>query len=139
MSGTRSITGSCLCGGVKYTINGPLRDVWGCHCTQCRKTSGHHVAATRVRDKDLKIDDAGTLRWYHSSPTAKRGFCSHCGGNLFWRHSGNDPDADVGYTSIMAGTLDAPTGLKTVMHIFTGDKSDYYQIADGATQHAAWP
>ncbi|HGG64526.1 MAG TPA: GFA family protein, partial [Rhodobacteraceae bacterium] len=37
-------TGGCLCGAVTYVVNGPLRDVIACHCTQCRKSSGHHVA-----------------------------------------------------------------------------------------------
>jgi hypothetical protein len=51
-----------------------------------------------------------------------------CGGNLFWR-----PTAPgSGVTSIMAGTLDAPTGLKVMQHIFIADKSDYYEIGDTA-------
>jgi hypothetical protein len=39
----------------------------------------------------------------------------------------------------MAGTVDTPTNLKTVQHIFTADKSDYYEIADGVPQSAQWP
>ena len=33
-------------------------------------------------------------------------------------------------TSITAGTLDLPTGLRIDSHIFTADKSDYYEITD---------
>ncbi len=29
------------------------------------------------------------------------------------------------------GSLDQPSGLQLVMHIFTDDAGDYYQIADG--------
>lgn len=43
------ITGGCPCGGVRYEVRGPLRDVIACHCTQCRRTSGHFVAATACR------------------------------------------------------------------------------------------
>ncbi len=121
--------GACLCGGVRYEIHGPLRDVIACHCSQCRRTSGHFVAATQARTTDLVLRESATLRWYRSSSEAERGFCSRCGGNLFWRPLGAKPDV----TSIMAGTLDTPTGLKVMQHIFVADKSDYYEIGDTRT------
>ena len=115
-------TGSCLCGAVRYRVTGPMRPVIACHCTQCRKTSGHHVAATSApRDR---IGITGEVRWFQSSPTARRGFCPVCGSNLFWDGQGTT-------LSIMAGTLDAPTGLILRGHIFCADKGDYYEIADG--------
>jgi hypothetical protein len=70
-----------------------------------------------------------------SSDSAERGFCERCGGNLFWRLI----SAGSGTTSIMAGTVDPPTGLRIIQHIFTADKSDYYEINDGAPQSAQWP
>ena len=42
-------TGSCLCGGVSFTIEGPLRGVVVCHCGQCRKTTGSRVEAAKAR------------------------------------------------------------------------------------------
>jgi hypothetical protein len=126
--------GGCLCGAVRYEVRGPLRDVIACHCSQCRRTSGHHVAAASVLSTDLVLLTADTLRWYRSSASAERGFCARCGGNLFWRETRADND----WTSIMAGTLDLPTGLRLVQHIYTADKSDYYEIADGAPQDPGW-
>jgi hypothetical protein len=119
------VTGSCLCGGVRFRISVPLRPVVACHCTQCRKTSGHHVAATRVDNSRLEMLGDETLRWYRSSESAERGFCSRCGGNVFWRVVGSDG------TSIMAGTLDAPTGIRLESHIYAADAGDYYSIDDG--------
>jgi hypothetical protein len=127
--------GGCLCGGVTYEVHGPLRDVIACHCSQCRRTSGHFVAATSAANHDLVVTRAATLTWFASSASAERGFCSRCGGNLFWRRT---TGADTQRTSIMAGTLDVPTGLQLVQHIFTADKSDYYVIADGAAQCDQW-
>ncbi|HTR87383.1 MAG TPA: GFA family protein [Reyranella sp.] len=121
--------GGCLCGGVRYEVRGALRDVIACHCSQCRKTSGHFVAASQALDSNLVLLESSTLQWYRSSPEAERGFCSRCGGNLFWRPSGATP----GVTSIMAGSLDPPTGLKVMRHIFVADKSDYYDILDPAS------
>jgi hypothetical protein len=130
-----SATGGCLCGGVRYAVNGPLREVIACHCSQCRRWSGNYVAATRALTADLAFTTAGTLAWHPSSDAAERGFCSRCGSNLFWRRTGSERT----WTSIMAGTLDPPTGLRLMRHIFVADKTDYYDIADGAPQHAAWP
>jgi hypothetical protein len=125
-------SGGCLCGGVRYTVRGELRDVIACHCSQCRRTSGHHVAMTSVPTGNLTLDASDSLAWYRSSPSAERGFCRVCGGNLFWRPEGE------GTTAITAGTLDLPTGLKLVEHIFVDDKGDYYQIDDGLPQKPQW-
>ena len=119
------MTGGCLCGQIAYRITGPLRPVIACHCIQCRKTSGHHVAATSVRRDQIEIK--GEVAWYQSSDTARRGFCATCGSNLFWDGAGEN-------LSIMAGTLNGPTGLAVKGHIFTADKGDYYDIADGLPQ-----
>jgi hypothetical protein len=129
---TETHHGGCLCGAVRYAITGPLRDVVACHCSQCRKTSGHFVAASSAPVAALAFGSDSGLTWYRSSDTAERGFCRVCGGNLFWRQPGS---ADI---SIMAGTLDAPTGLRITRHIFVADKSDYYTLDDGVPQHAGW-
>jgi hypothetical protein len=121
-------TGGCLCGAVRYEVRGPLRDVVACHCSQCRRTSGHFGAFAATRSEDLVLIEAEGLRWYRSSEGARRGFCGGCGSNLFW-----EPDSG-GRVSIGAGTLDLPTGLATAAHVFVGDAGDYYTIADGLPQ-----
>jgi len=113
--------GSCLCGAVTYHVTGPMRPVIACHCQQCRKTSGHHVAATSALRED--VDITGNVTWFQSSPKARRGFCGTCGSNLFWDGPGT-------HRSIFAGTLDGATGLRLSAHIFCADKGDYYEITD---------
>lgn len=124
--------GQCLCGGVRYEVSGPLRNVIACHCSQCRRTSGHFLAASGAPSTAIKLINSETLTWYASSTTAERGFCKRCGGNLFWRPLREGKE----WTSIMAGTLDLPTGLRIDQHIFVADKSDYYSIDDGTPR---WP
>jgi hypothetical protein len=123
-------TGSCLCGAVAYEVEGPLREVIGCHCTQCRKQTGHYMAATAAKlDKFEIVKDEG-LRWYRSSDMAERGFCQICGSTLFWQGKGRD------YVAIAAGSVDGETGQRMSFHIFCADKGDYYDIADGDLQRA---
>ncbi|UWR26129.1 GFA family protein [Sulfitobacter sp. S223] len=120
------LKGSCQCGAIKFTAERPARDPAACHCTQCRKQSGHHWASVQVMDDALDITGAPT--WYASSAKAKRGFCPTCGCFLFWKGA-EDPD-----TGIALGALDGPTGLRLNRHIFTEDKGDYYEILDDVRQ-----
>jgi len=122
--------GSCLCGAVSFRIEGPLRAVTSCHCTQCRKTSGHYWAATGAPLTAITFTRDAGLKWYRSSESAERGFCATCGSSLFWKPTGQDRMA------IAAGALDSPTGLTTANHIFVADKGDYYLLADGVPQKA---
>jgi hypothetical protein len=117
--------GSCLCGAVKYEVAGALRDVVACHCSQCRKQTGHFMAATASQLEHFRIVEDRGLKWYVSSDTAERGFCGVCGSTLFWQGKGRS------YIAIAAGTLDGATGLRLAGHIYCDDKGDYYEIVDG--------
>ena len=122
------VTGGCGCGQVRFRVRGRMRQPIACHCQQCQRTSGHYLAATQARDGDLAIDGLAFVTWFQSSPTARRGFCSICGSNLFWKPDG------VERTSIMMGALDRPhpSQLRLALHIHCADKASYYQIgADG--------
>lgn len=123
-------TGACLCGAVRFRTRGPLRGVIYCHCSQCRRQSGHFVAATNVADERIVIEGGEAITWFAASGEAKRGFCGRCGSLMFWKHR------DLDSVSVMAGAFDTPTGLVGECHIFVVDKGDYYDIADGLPQHA---
>ena len=132
MSEKATGAGGCLCGGVRYEVRGPLRPVIACHCSQCAKTSGNYAAMTSCAAGDLYLLAQGTLAWYRSSSQAERGFCTRCGGNLFWK-----PDRDT-HISITAGTLDPPTGIAVSEHIYVGSKSDFYDITDDLPKKEVW-
>jgi hypothetical protein len=114
-------TGSCACGGVVFELTGPLAPVVACHCTQCRRSSGHFWAATPVAKDRFRLVRDDTLRWFRSSDAVERGFCAACGASLLW-----DPVAEsIIYAA--AGALDGPTGLAVAEHWFTEDAGDYYR------------
>jgi hypothetical protein len=121
-------TGGCLCGAVQYEVRGPLRDVLYCHCTKCRRTHGHVSAyASTHREHLVTTEDRG-LKWYRSTkdetPDIHRGFCGVCGASLFWDPRGQD------FVYLSAGTLDPPTGVKAVGHVWLSQAGDYYGIGD---------
>jgi hypothetical protein len=116
------ITGACMCGAVRYAVDGPLRDIITCHCTQCRRSSGHFVAATACRREHFKLLRQDGLQWYSAVPGYRRGFCQVCGSSLFFEELGGER------VSIAAGSLDAPQGLRIAAQIFTAEAGDYYPI-----------
>jgi hypothetical protein len=105
-----------------FEVPAVRKTVTVCHCSQCRRLSGHLWAATRAPFSDLVFTKNEGLTWYASSDFAKRGFCRCCGSSLFYRLNGEE---GVG---IGAGSLDMPTGLKVSQHIFCEGKGDYYDI-----------
>ena len=124
------LTGGCLCGGVRYRITGPRRDVICCHCENCRRSHGHIAAYTSVRRSDLEMLSCATLQWYHDrSPDTWRGFCNRCGASLFW-----DAGDGGGKLAVAAGSLDHSAGLKTIGHVFVAEAGHYYAIDDGLPQ-----
>lgn len=114
--------GSCLCGGVTFELDPPLRPALACHCSQCRRTSGHFWAASSVPYSQFHLTRSDSLAWYRSSAKATRGFCSHCGASLFWQPEGQTRIA------FAAGALDGPTGLTLADHWHLEDAGDYYII-----------
>jgi len=80
------------------------------------------MAATGASAADVAITDPeALLRWYEPVPEAGYGFCGRCGSSLFWRAAAT-PDR----ISVCAGTLDPPTGLRTVEAWWTSEASDYH-------------
>lgn len=118
MSDGEPHAGGCLCGAVRYRINGPLRDVFVCHCTVCARTHGGPAPYSACERGDLELVETRGLRW-HAYDGAERAFCAECGGRLFWSR----PDRPT--ISVAAGTLDQPTGLRTARHIFVNDAADW--------------
>lgn len=121
--------GACLCGAIRFEVAGDLHPPDACHCTQCRRQSGHYWASTDVPRDALTIDGADKVTWFRSSERVRRGFCALCGSILFWDPIGRDR------IGIAMGAFETPTGTRLALHIFTADKGDYYEIADGLPQN----
>lgn len=128
-----SIKGSCLCGGIKYEVDGPLGRVVNCHCSICRKATG---AAFRTRAKVM----TAAFHWsqgeelisrYDSSPAETRTFCRICGATLptFFR---DRPD-EIG---LPLGTLDDDPGTRPSAHVWVDSKAPWWEITDTLPQYS---
>jgi len=83
--------GSCVCGQTTYTAF-DLNDISYCHCEQCRKMTGHFMAASQVSREKIEIQ--GKIKWFYTHEGSRHGFCDNCGANMFWQND-NKPTISV--------------------------------------------
>jgi hypothetical protein len=102
---SRTITGGCQCGNIRYRFVGELGEASICHCRMCQKAFGSWGAAL----VDMKLSGftwtRGTPGVFRSSSIVSRGFCSDCGTPLFMH---DDDDLDI---EIAIGSLDQPNDI----------------------------
>jgi hypothetical protein len=137
-----SLRGSCLCGGIKFEITGPLLRPQNCHCVQCRKQHGAAFGSRiRVRKEDLRfLQGEDLIKYYESSPGYLRGFCGNCGSPIINRPGANykfaaafpSAPSEVG---IRMGILDDDPGVRPERHIFVSEKAPWFEITDDLPQH----
>lgn len=123
--------GSCLCGAVKFEVVGDLPSADACHCSKCRKLSGHYSAGVDVPRASLTVHGAERVTWFQSSEKVRRGFCSTCGSSLFFDPVDTSAHDWIG---VSLGAFDTPTRTRLRIHIFVAEKGDYYDLTDGVPQ-----
>ncbi len=125
-----TVSGSCLCGAVRYRVTDGLKQAMGCHCRECRKSTGHFLAFTAAWTDKFELEGEDSLGWYRSSEHSRRGFCRTCGSPLFFYTEESDRIA------ITLGSLDeAPSLGPMAAHLFVSEKPDYYALDDDAPQY----
>ena len=122
--------GQCLCGGVKYEVNGEGSLMVHCHCTRCQRSGGAaHGTVIAVKPEDYKIvQGEDLLNRYEEADFTTRVSCRKCGGSLFH-----------GETFIEAGTLTADPVMRPTAHIMVAFKAPWHTITDDLPQHAGFP
>jgi len=86
---TASLTGRCLCGGVRFEVAETPLDAGYCHCTRCQRRSGTaaSVQARLAPGSFALLAGEQLVRWWrHPDGGFEKGFCSRCGGHLFSRN-----------------------------------------------------
>ncbi|MDX1802465.1 MAG: GFA family protein [Alcanivorax sp.] len=120
-------SGSCLCGGIEFEIDGELEPIQVCHCQQCRKAQGTAL----VTNIPVKTD---RLRWcrgeellkgFASSPGKKRVFCRECGSPIFSRRE------DLpGVVRIRAGLLNEPLNSRPAFRAYVASACNWWPLDD---------
>ncbi|MDR2012736.1 MAG: GFA family protein [Rhodanobacter sp.] len=112
-----NLSGSCLCGAVTYACSSPAVLSGNCHCLDCKKASGSgYVPVFFVAENAITI--RGEVKWYEhagaSGKPVRRGFCPHCGSQMFGK-----PAAMPKLIGVRAGSLDDPAQYEPQVDIYT--------------------
>jgi hypothetical protein len=117
------ITGSCLCGSVKYEISGKVGDIIHCHCQTCRKAHGSAFSSiASVQDKGFKLSGAEHLKSYESSNGKHRYFCSNCGTQIYAKRE------NTAHVILRLGSLDSDIDSVEKEHIWVSQKASWYSL-----------
>ena len=129
------VTGACLCGTVRYELDGPFSKMLNCHCSMCRKHHGApfatFVSAPLSGLRWLSGRDA--ISTYASSPKGVRSFCSTCGSVTPLLMEA------YGLAVVPAGNLQGDPGIRPQAHLFVGSKAPWYPITDDLPQYEEYP
>lgn len=122
-----TLAGGCLCGGVRYEINGPFLRAGHCHCSRCRRHSGAAVCTQgRVRHEQFRlVRGEDRVRTYREAGQAAKAFCAECGSSLF---GGTWPEGPE--VSVRLGTLDGDPGIRPQYHAFVDSRAPWDEIHD---------
>lgn len=128
----RSYLGGCLCGAVRYQIEGAVSNPCFCHCASCRRATGAPTVPWGTFARAALRVTCGSLSEYRSSSQVRRGFCARCGTSLTYRHEARDAEIDVALA-----TLDDPALIAPLMHVWVRDRLPWVSIGDSLPRHDA--
>ncbi|MCP5038413.1 MAG: GFA family protein [Rhodobacteraceae bacterium] len=126
------LSGSCLCGQVKWSSNGPVTRSLVCHCTDCQRATSSPFTAF-VGLKPETVEWSGTINHYESSPETWRGFCPACGSRMYFK-SGQWP----GEVHVHAATLDEGCDYRPSAQVVLQSRAGWLGELETIPQHQSF-
>ena len=118
---TNTFPGSCLCGSVRYEIEGEFDSFYLCHCEYCRKDTGSaHAANLFASNAHLKWISGEEKLTVFNLPSTRHAkcFCVICGSAMPLRQNES-------LLAVPAGSLDVGVPIRPNAHIFAGSRADW--------------
>jgi hypothetical protein len=125
---TKTYSGGCLCGAIRFEAKSPAAKPHTCSCTMCqRHTGGLTLAWVEFpRDAVAWTGKGGKPATYRSSPFSSRAFCKVCGSSL-----GAIDDKPV--VALLLGVFDKPgaAALRPTAHSFRSTRPKWWHVETG--------
>ncbi len=128
---TKTYSGACLCGAIRFHAAGRPKIVAQCHCEECRRHSGtgHAIGAMFAKNA---VEITGSLSTYTyvsaKGSQVTKAFCETCGSPIYGTNS-QTPD----FLTVALGAMDDADDLQIEVVIFARDKPNW----DSAGQSVA--
>jgi hypothetical protein len=121
------VSGSCLCGSIRFAVVLPTLFCGHCHCSMCRRGHGAGfvtwLAVPRGRF-ELEAGEASLVR-YPSSDHGVRSFCGRCGSSLFCESSRHPGQIDV-----VLANMEGPIDRRPQVHVYYDDRAEWIAAND---------
>ncbi len=118
--------GGCLCGAVRYRVEGEPLSSAVCHCRTCRKAASAPALPFATFPVTAVAFTQGEPTEFRSSSAVTRGFCGQCGSPLTYRNDAKPSSIDV-----MTCSLDDPEAFAPGYHVWVSHKLTWERLADG--------
>lgn len=125
--------GGCLCGAVRYRVDGPIDSVAHCHCESCRRSAGAVFVTWFTIPRERLMWTKSSPRQFTSSPGVTRQFCGTCGTELAY-----SKEKTATFIDLTLGSLDCASGHPADRHVWTADRLDWLHIDDHLPAHEGW-
>lgn len=123
--------GSCLCGAVRYEVDGSLGEVRYCHCRSCRKLTGTAFTANaRIPASAFRLLTGTDSLSEYRTARGPRMFCSICGSPVFARS-----DAEPDWVRVRIGGLEGELDVRITAHVWVSSKGSWFKISDTLPQY----
>lgn len=121
------VTGGCLCGAIRYEINGePLRAA-NCHCNDCKKATGApYVTNVFYKDTQITLLKGRPKVFEHTADSGNsmaKEFCGDCGSQVF-----GTGELRPGIRHVKAGTIDDASFVKPEANLFALHALSYIHL-----------
>ena len=121
------LTGGCMCGAVRFELDGRPGPALYCHCTRCRRRTGTAASVqARIDGSALRVvEGERSVRSYRPPNGWEKLFCADCGSQLFSRNP-----TDPARMSIRLGAFDEDPGVRPEWRQFVAYAADWEPIPD---------
>ena len=123
--------GGCLCGAVRYRVEGTPSSISICHCRSCRRASGAPAVSWFMVVRSQFNLMSGVISIYPSSPPVQRGFCRKCGTQLTYAHESSPDNIEL-----TTASLDEPGNLQPTKEIWLSDKLPWAAVSPNLEHHS---
>ena len=123
-----SMTGGCLCGGVRFELSEPALSAAYCHCTRCQRRTGTAASpSARIDGRSLRLVEGEELvkAWRHPDGGWEKCFCRECGSQLFSRNP-DDPEQ----MGVRMSAFDGDPGVRPSRRQFVAYAAAWEPIPD---------
>jgi len=128
------LSGECLCGAVRFTVEDAFRYALNCHCSQCRRSTGaafkSFAGIERTKFRVVAGDDDLLI---YGEADCHNAHCGTCGSFLY------SVVQDGTYVHVNLGTLRDEPAIRPTAHIYVGSKAPWHEITDDLPQHDELP